>query len=185
MLTQATLWQVQEVLLTIQIQVLSVEEPWAVSEMARQARSPPAVAGSHTTRIRIRESPLGTTMCTRPGTAASIATTSRRVCNRGRVPVGNQFNVQPIGVGYRINRKRGAWVKCGRGEIYKTEEVVLDEDRFEPRMNTDPCSSVAKLIYRSSRTERMFPAGSLNHAIIGPCGPRAMPRSSVLISGMS
>src|SRR5215218_3353492 len=39
------------------------------------------------------------------------------------------------------------------------------------------------VVYFSSSTERIFPAGSLNHAIVGPCGPRAMPRSSVLMSG--
>ena len=130
MLTPATLSPVQEVLLTIRIQVLSAGEPSAVSEMARQARSPPAVAGSRTTRIRIRESPLGTTMCTRLKTAMFIATTSRLVCSRKRVRVGNQFNVPPIGVGYRISRTRVVWVKCDRGEIYKTEVVVLGEDKL-------------------------------------------------------
>ena len=153
--------------------------------MAQRARSPPAVAGSRTTRARIQESRLAITMCTRAKTGVSIAITNQLVCSRRRVRVGKQCNVRPIGAGYRISRTLVVWVKCGRGETYKTEEVVLDEDKHEPRMNTDQCSSVAKFIYLSSSTERMFPAGSLNHAITGPCGPRAMPRSSVLISCMS
>src|SRR6185436_7933017 len=114
MSTTATLRQAQEALLTIRIQVLSAGEPSAVSGMAQQARSPPAVAGSRTTRARIQESRLVTTTCTRVRTAVSIATTSQLVCSKRRVRVGKQCNVQPIGVGYRINRTRGVWVKCGR-----------------------------------------------------------------------
>src|SRR6185369_9737918 len=119
MSTMATLRQAQEALLTIQTQVLLAGEPSAVSGMAQQARSPPAVAGSRTTRERIQESRLAITMCTRVRTAVSIAITNQLVCSNGRVRVGKQCNVRRIGIGYRINRTLVGLVKCGRGETYK------------------------------------------------------------------
>src|SRR6185436_8638476 len=98
MSTTATLRQAQEALLTIRIQVLSAGEPSAVSGMAQQARSPPAVAGSLTTRARIQVSRLVITTCTRPKTETFIDTISQQVCSRRRAPVGNQFNARRIAV---------------------------------------------------------------------------------------
>jgi hypothetical protein len=51
-----------------------------------------------------------------------------------------------------------------------------------PRLlGSTPGSHRTSLYADSSSTERMFPAGSLNHAMFGPPLPRAMPRSSCSI----
>src|SRR6185437_11232609 len=99
--------------------------------MAQRARSPPAVAGSRTTRALTRVWQSGITTCTRARMATCIATTSRRAYNRKRTRVGKQCNARLIAVGCKINNRHAGSEKCGRETSVRCVQTVVVDSEME------------------------------------------------------